>query len=633
MAETRRYGAWTSPITAASLVVGAVGLNELVVDGDDVWWSESRPTEGGRTAIVRWRNGVTTEVTPPEANVRTRVHEYGGGSWWAAGGVLFYVEYDDQRLRRIEPGGEPVLLTPEPEVPGGLRYADGRLAPHGSWFVCVREHHRPPAESPDDVVNEIVAVATDGSMRVEVLVGGADFYSSPRVSPDGTRLAWVQWNHPNMPWDDTEVWAGHLDDTEMSGPVKIAGGPGESVMEPEWGPDGRLWYIADFDDVWSVYVEGEKVSSGGEVGGPAWVFGLSSYVATAGRDPIYAVTAGGRDRLVPARYDQDDVSTVSAVRAVGDGVAFIAGSHHRERAVVTVSDGGEATELRSPRDLGLDPELLPPPEEIVYRTGEGEVAYGRFYRPANPDFEGPADERPPLIVMVHGGPTGASRNELSLGLRYWTSRGFAVVDVDYRGSSGHGRAFRKSLEGRWGLADVEDCVNAARYLADRGDVDGERLLIRGGSAGGYTTLCALAFHDGFAAGASAFGVADLAALATETHKFESRYLDGLLGPYPEASDVYEARSPIHHTDGFSAPMIVLQGDEDRVVPMNQAEMIVDALRSKDVPVAYVLFKGEQHGFRRAENIVRAVEAELSFYGQVLGFEPADPIEPVLVENL
>ncbi len=631
MAEPRSHGAWTSPITAASLVEGAVGLSELVVDGDDVWWSESRPTEGGRTAIVRWRDGVTTEVTPPDANVRTRVHEYGGGSWWVAGGVLYYVEFVDQRLRRLEPGGEPVLLTPEPDVPAGLRYADGRVDPHGSWFVCVRERHGAPGA--DEAVNEIVAVPTDGSMQVDVLVSGADFYSSPRISPDGARLAWLLWNHPNMPWDDTELWTGHLDDNEVSGPLKIAGGPGQSVIQPQWGPDGRLWYIADFDDVWSVYVEGEKVSSGGEVGGPPWVFGDSSYIATAGRDPVYAVASDGRDRLVPDRYDVDGVSSVSALRSVGDDVVFIAGSHHRERAVVRVTADGSVSDLRAPRQLGLDPGLLPPPEEITYPTGEGEVAYGRFYQPANPDFEGPADERPPLIVMVHGGPTGASRNELSVHVRYWTSRGFAVVDVDYRGSSGHGRAFRKSLDRRWGIADVEDCVNAARYLADRGDVDGDRLLIRGGSAGGYTTLCALAFHDAFAAGASAFGVADLAALATETHKFESRYLDGLLGPYPEARDVYEDRSPIHHTEGFSAPMIVLQGDEDQVVPMNQAEMIVDALRSKGLPVAYVLFEGEQHGFRRAENIIRAVEAELSFYGQVLGFDPADQIEPVLVENL
>ncbi len=630
MVEQRAYGTWESPVTAASLVEGAVGLGELVVDGDDVWWSESRPTEGGRTAIVRWRDGVTTEVTPPDANVRTRVHEYGGGSWWVAGGVLFYVEYADQRLRRIEAGGDPVLLTPEPEVPAGLRYADGRVAPHGSWFLCVRERHD---GSGDEAVNEIVAVATDGSMAVDVLVSGADFYSSPRISPDGTRLAWIQWNHPNMPWDDTELWTGHLDDADVSGPVKIVGGPGESIIEPEWGPDGRLWYIADLDDVWSLYVDGEKVSSGGEVGGPPWVFGFSSYVATAGRDPVYAVAAGGRQRLAPDRYDVADVSTVDALRPIGDGVAFVAGSHHRERAVLMVAGDGTVSELRAPRDLGLDPGLLPPPEEIVFPTGDGEVAYGRFYRPANPGFEGPAAELPPLIVMAHGGPTGASRNELSLHLRFWTSRGFAVVDVDYRGSSGHGRAFRKSLDGRWGIADVEDCLNAARFLADRGDVDGDRLLIRGGSAGGYTTLCALAFHELFAAGASLFGVADLAALATETHKFESRYLDGLLGPYPEAREVYEARSPIHHTDGFSAPMIVLQGDEDQVVPMNQAEMIVDALRRKGLPVAYVLFEGEQHGFRRAENIVRAVEAELSFYGQVLGFTPADPIEPVEVENL
>jgi dipeptidyl aminopeptidase/acylaminoacyl peptidase len=618
--RTVPYGSWPSPITAASIVTGAASISEVVVDGDDVWWAESRPSEGGRTAIVRRRaDGTVEEVTPPAANARTRVHEYGGGAWWANDGVLVYAELADQQLRRIDPDGTTVPLTADTTA----RYADGRLTPDGAWYVCVREQHR----ASGDVVNELVAVAMDGSARVEVLVSGPDFVAAPRISPDGSTLAWIQWNHPDMPWDGTELWVASLSGPAVSDARRLAGGRDESLQQPEWSPSGELHVISDRSEWWNLY----RVADDGtlapvrtgefEIGGPMWVFGTSAY-------------AFRRDGAIVV--DQDVAGVVSeptCIRAWRDGVVVAGGSWRTETQVVAIGADGAVDVVRAARDLGLDDAFLAEPEPITFATGDGrEVAHALLYRPSHPAAVAPAGERPPLLVLVHGGPTGAARRSLHLPLRYWTSRGFAVVDVDYRGSTGYGRPYRHSLDGRWGVADVEDAVAAARFLAERGDVDADRLLIRGGSAGGYTVLCALTFHDVFTAGASHYGVADLEALVRDTHKFEARYLDRLVGPYPERRDVYVARSPIHHTDRLRTPMIVLQGADDRVVPPNQAEMMVAALRDKGVPHAYLLFEGEGHGFRRGENIVRALEAELSFYAQLFGFTPADPIEPVPIRN-
>ncbi|MDH3755560.1 MAG: prolyl oligopeptidase family serine peptidase [Acidimicrobiia bacterium] len=622
------FGSWPSPITAESLVRGAVGISEVIPDGDDVWWAESRPTEGGRTAIMRWTSDIAVEVTPPDADVRTRVHEYGGGAWWVDKGVCYYVDFADQRLRRLEPGGKPLLLTPDPDVRAGLRYADGRVTPDGEWFVCVRESHHTDGR---EATNEVVAVATDGSMRVEVIASGADFYASPRVGPDGLTLVWIQWMHPDMPWDATELWWGELNIGGHCPNFKLAGNGDEALQQPEWA-EGRLFVLSDRDEWWNLYavdgVSGElTLVVGGpfEIATPHWVFGLSRYA-----DGMHVAGTAAGDALVPA--PDLPYTSIGSLRRSGDAVVFVAASFATEPEVVRLR-GSTLEVIRSARDLGLDPGYLVAPEPITFPTTDGAEAHALYYPPASPDHVGTPGELPPLLVVIHGGPTSAARRQLNLGHRFWTSRGFAVVDVDYRGSTGYGRTYRKGLTDGWGIVDVDDAVAAACFLAARGDVDVDRLLIRGGSAGGFTTLAAMAFRDVFAAGASHYGVADLEALATDTHKFESRYLDQLIGPYPEARDVYVERSPISHTPGFSAPLIILQGDEDAVVPPSQAEMIVEALRDKGVPVAYLLFEGEQHGFRRAENIIRAIEAELDFYGKVLGFEPADDIEPVVVENL
>ncbi len=627
------FGAWSSPISAEALVSGAVGISEVCVDGDDIWWAESRPDEGGRTAVMRWSGGELAEITPAEAYVRSLVHEYGGGAWWVHRGVLFYVELSDQRLRRLEPGGDPTILTPAPDTERGLRYADGRVSPDGRWFLCVRERHLAEGEP----ANELVAVATDGSQRVELMWAGSDFVMSPRISPDGSKLAWVSWDHPNMPWDSTTLRVHELADASL-GPELVALGNGtEAWCEPGWSADGRLLACTDREEWWSLYEIdihsrqlNPRVAGAFEIPTPSWVFGMQRW-AVSGSHTVAAVGLPTGDELI---IDGSTISTpdatISSIQPVTDGVVFVGAGYGHESEIVRLSFAQGAprrSTVWSGRRLPVPTDLLIEPESITFATGvdSAAVAHGLYYPPTNPRHVGPPGELPPLLVLAHGGPTGQARRQLQLGILYWTSRGIAVVDVDYRGSAGYGRAYRRALDGEWGVADVDDCVAAARYLAGRGDVDAERLMIRGGSAGGFTVLSALAFHDVFAVGASRYGVADLEALATDTHKFESRYLDTMIGAWPAARVLYEERSPINHVDRFSAPMIVLQGDQDAVVPPNQSEMIVAALAARKIPFAYLLFEGEQHGFRKSENVIRALEAELAFFGEILGFTPADDL--------
>ncbi|MCP5026043.1 MAG: S9 family peptidase [Actinomycetia bacterium] len=654
--SSKPFGTWPSPIDTELITSGAVGVGEVVVDGDDVWWGESRPDEGGRTAIVRRSpDGSVTEITPPDFNCRTRVHEYGGGSWWVDHGVLYCVDFADQRLQRIDPDGTSRYLSAKATVPAGLRFADGRVTPDGRWYVCVVEGHTGDGEP----TNEIGAVATDGSLEIRTLAKGADFYAGPRISADGTALAWIQWDHPLMPWDETELWVAELADGSVAGARLVLGNGAESLVQPEWSPHGVLHVITDRDEWWNVVrapapgaptVEFEPTyvtSHEAEVGVPHWVFGQSRYGFGPNGGVVHAVGSATGDQLLVATdsgvVDTDlapDASTISSLRVAGGRAVFVRGSHRCEPEVCSVDlSSGATTVLRPARDLGIDPGFLPPPEQTSFTTGPDPAAPGAprafalVYRPAHPSVAGSSNTRPPLVVLIHGGPTAAARNQLQLGVRFWTSRGFAVADVDYRGSTGYGRTYRRQLHGTWGVADVEDAVAVAGHLAAEGVVDPDRLAIRGGSAGGFTVLAALAFHDVFTAGASHYGVADLSALAEDTHKFESRYLDSMVGPWPEARAVYEARSPINHTDGLSAPLILFQGLEDEIVPPSQAEAMVAALDAKGVPHAYMPFEGEQHGFRRAENIRAALEGELYFYGRVFGFDPADELAPVPITHL
>jgi dipeptidyl aminopeptidase/acylaminoacyl peptidase len=648
--KTTPYGAWSSPITADMVARGGTRLTAPWIENGSVWWLDGRPADEGRVVLMRLDpGGEAGDVTPPGFNVRTAVHEYGGGSYAVHDGAVFCSSYDDQRLYRIDRGGEPVPITPD--VPGKAhRYADGRVTADGRLWIGVRERHE--GASSRDVVNELVAVPTDGSAEPAIVASGRDFYSSPRISPDGTRLAFLAWDLPWMPWDGCEL---HVADLEPGGALAnvrhVAGRDGEeSIWQPEWSPDGDLVFGSDRSGWWNLerIRDGERAvlhAAEAEFGYPAWVFGARSFAFAGDGRIVCAFDREGRTSFATLDPESGELRALdvphdawwSTAFVVADGstVVYVAGSATIPTEVVRLDlDTGRWEPLRSSAQVPVDTAYFSRPEAIEFPTEDGLTAFGLYYAPSNPDCRGPDGERPPLIVKSHGGPTGNATSIFDLELQFWTSRGFAVVDVDYGGSTGYGRAYRERLNGQWGVVDLADCVNAARYLVGRGDADGDRLLITGGSAGGYTTICALTFTDEFAAGASYFGIADLEQFGGgETHKFELQYEHTLVGPYPEAAELYRARSPIHFVDRIRTPMLVLQGSEDKIVPPSQAELIVDALRKRGVPHAYLLFEGEGHGFRRAENIVRSLEAELSFYLQILGLEPGDPLPSLEIEHL
>jgi dipeptidyl aminopeptidase/acylaminoacyl peptidase len=660
MAEVAPYGSWRSPISPADVARGGRRLSfPTLADDGAVWWLEGRAAEGGRYALMRRpAGGDPEEVTPPGANVRTRVHEYGGGAWKLVGPELVvYVDFADQRVYRLELGGEPVAITPESDEPAALRYADFELTPDGRTLFCVREVH----DGAPEPENQVVALPLDGSMRCEVVAAGRDFYSFPRVSPDGLWFCFLCWDHPNMPWDETELWVAPARDPGAARP--LAAGAKESVTAPAWDSQDRLRFVSDRDGWWNLYRTvadlgapdaGEDLpaveqlsAERADLGHPQWIFGLQTHVETDDGTLVVIRTEDATERLFALGRGGGALRDLGlpytafgapVLAARGSRVAFAAASPESEPEVVVVDVAGGGADapptevIRSAAEEGVDPGFLSAPRAIDFPTGDGDTSHAFYYPPANADFEGPEGERPPLIVVSHGGPTSHVTPALDREFLFWTSRGFGVVDVNYRGSTGFGRAYRDKLQGTWGVVDTEDCVAAARFLAETGEVDGARLAIRGGSAGGYATLCALVFHDEFAAGASYYGVADTETLARDTHKFEARYLDGLIGPYPERADLYRERSPIHYVERLSAPVILFQGLEDKIVPPNQAEAMIAAMAANGVPHAYLAFEGEQHGFRKSETEIRCLEAELYFYGRILGFEPADELEPVEIES-
>jgi dipeptidyl aminopeptidase/acylaminoacyl peptidase len=635
------YGSWKSPITSDLIVSETIGLGEIRLDGEDIYWTEMRPSESGRYVIARRTpDGRITDVTPPLFNARTRVHEYGGGAGTVADGTIYFSNFADQRLYRHDPNSAPRALTPDKD----LRYADGVIDRRRNRMICVREDHTSAGR---EAVTTLVSLDLENGGEGQALVSGHDFYSSPRLSPDGSRLAWLAWNHPNMPWDGTELWIGEINaDGSLGRTERVAGGVDESIFQPEWSPDGALYFVSDRTGWWNLYRRGDGrieplCEMEAEVGKPQWSFGASTYAIESAARLICTYNERGTWRLASldtttCRLEPIEVSytEINSLRAAPGRALFIGGSPTEPASVVQLDlDTRQIDVLRRSSNGTIDPGYLSIPQAIEFPTENGLTAHGFFYAPKNRDYTALPGERPPLLVKSHGGPTAATSTTLNLGIQYWTSRGIAVLDVNYGGSTGYGRAYRERLNGRWGIVDVDDCVNGARYLVERGLVDGNRLAIDGGSAGGYTTLCALTFRDIFKAGASYYGVSDLEALTEDTHKFESRYSDRLVGPYPQRRDLYYQRSPINFTDRLSCPVILLQGLEDKIVPPNQAELMVAALRAKGLPVAYLPFEGEQHGFRRAENIKRALDAELYFYSKIFGFELADPVEPVPIENL
>jgi dipeptidyl aminopeptidase/acylaminoacyl peptidase len=638
---TLPYGSWPSPITLDLVIAGGRGLAEPMLDGSELYVLESRPDEGGRVTLLRFgADGAATELTPAPANVRTRVHEYGGGAWTVDRGQVVRSEFGDGSLSRIDPDGSTRALVAIP----GLRFADLSIDRARGRVLAVQEDHRADDHDPG---NSIVAIdLEDGT--ITSLVEGHDFVSHPRVSPDGTRLSFLTWERPDMPWDATRLWVALMTPEGAVGtPEPVAGGPGESIAGPAWAPDGSLVFASDRSGWWNLYrwhprgaPDEPLAPMEAEFAGPQWVFGLRSFgfdgqgrvVAIArsrGHDRVLLIEAGVEPREIPM-----DATDLSYVSVEGGTAVVLAAQPTRPTAIVRIDLGsGTAERVREARSLDIDQAYLSVPRFVELPTANGRTAFAFLYPPTNPDVVAPAGEAPPLVVISHGGPTSHTSRRLDLEIQAFTSRGFAVVDVDYAGSTGYGRAYRRLLDGAWGVVDLEDCTAAATWLATHGLADPGRLAIRGGSAGGYTTLCAVTFRDVFAAGASYFGVGDLEALARDTHKFESRYLDRIVAPWPDGVAVYRERSPIHVVDRIRTPLLVLQGTDDMVVPRAQADELVAALARNGVPHAYLLFEREAHGFRRAENRRRSLEAELSFYAQVLGFELADRIEPVEVVGL
>ncbi|MBC7911885.1 MAG: S9 family peptidase, partial [Pyrinomonadaceae bacterium] len=616
--QTKPYGAWKSPVTSDLIVTDIVGLSEPMFDGEDIYWLESRPSEGGRSVVMRRTpDGTSSDVTPAPFNVRTRVHEYGGGSYVVADGAVYFSNYADQRLYKQRVGEEPQPLTIEAE----LRYADALVDKSRHRLICVREDH---TKSGSEAVNTIVSIDLN-SGEARVLVSGKDFYASPRLSHDGKLLAWLEWNHPNMPWDGCELCVCEMDADGAPGETKrIAGGLKESIFQPEWSPDGTLYFVSDRTGWWNLYRLGEDDRTAeplhemsAEFGLPQWVFRLSCYAIESADNIICTYNEQGIWRLArlnPQTRELERIENpytdIEYIQAAQGQVVFCAGSPTEMNALVRLDIKTNQFEvLRDSSAIEIDKEYLSVAEAIEFPAQDGATAHGFFYAPQNLDYTAPETERPPLLVISHGGPTSATRTTLRLvSIQYWTSRGLAVLDMNYGGSTGYGRAYRERLRDTWGIVDVDDCTGGALFLAEQGRADRKRLAIRGGSAGGYTTLAALAFRDVFAAGASHFGVSDAEALTKDTHKFESRYLDGLIGPYPERRDLYVERSPINFTERLSCPMILFQGLEDKVVPPDQAERMFEAVKAKGLPVAYVPFEGEQHGFRRSENIKRALDA-------------------------
>lgn len=639
---TTDYGAWRSPITAELIACGAISLRGTRLTSTGIYWIESRPTEGGRSVIMRNYNGHTNELTPAPFNVRSRVHEYGGGEYLVTDDKIYFTNFVDQKLYAQSIEGNDV---PQPLTKGeGLRYADTILDARHNRLIAVREDHRLAPSS--EAINTLVAIdLTTG--QEEILVEGNDFYMSPRLSPDGQQLAWLSWSHPQMPWDGCQLWLADLTATgALTNHRLIVGSETESIVQPEWSPTGQLYFVSDRTDWWNLYCyNGQEIRlvcpRSAEFAAPHWQFGMTTYGFSSATEILSAYTEQGFWNLARINTSTGELqplvtpyTEIDEVSVYGQQVLFCGGSAKLPMSVVLLDlTSGDIQVLSSTIKLAIDAEYLSTPEAIEFPTENGLTAYGFYYPPQNRDFQCPQGQLPPLLVRSHGGPTGATSTALSLTIQYWTSHGFGVLDVNYSGSTGYGRRYRERLHHQWGIADVADCVNGASYLVKQGRVDGNRLAIYGGSAGGYTTLCALTFYNLFKAGASYYGVSDIKSLDAETHKFESRYSNSLIGTYPIDPQLYHDRSPINFIDRISCPLILLQGLDDKVVLPNQAEMMFDALKAKGLPVAYVAFAGEGHGFRKAENIQKALESEHYFYAQIFGFEPLEKLAAVEIENL
>lgn len=653
---TAPYGSWPSPITAQDVAVSDVGLTGLQVQagrgGPTVWWSEIRPAEAGRETVLRvGRDGHVEEMLPSAWSAQSRVHEYGGGAWTPIGQELIFVRATDQRLYRTSGAGvDPESLVPPAPVGQEVRYADLSTDPNGTTVFCVRERHSRGKVYRDLAAVELTA-SRSGEPVARSLHTGADFYSSPRSSPDGKQLVWLSWDHPQMPWDGTQLWVADRDpDGAVRAARLLAGGPGESVFQPEWGADGRLYFVSDRTGWWNLY----RLASGAvgdpepvcpmkeECGWPQWQFGYASYALLGGELSGHAALVHGTATRALGLLDFGSGLLVDLdlpytayspyLSAAGTTLALRASAPHLPSALLEIDLAtSEVHTLQAGVDRPLDPQYVSLPSSVTVSSKQGRRVHGHLYPPAHPELIGPADRLPPYVIFVHGGPTSQQQPSYDPEISYFTSRGLGVAVVHYAGSTGYGRAYREQLLGQWGIVDVEDCVAVAEYLSETGLADEARLAIRGASAGGWTTLCALTQSSVFSAGVSYYGVADLITLAESTHDFESHYLDGLVGPLPASRGIYRQRSPLTHAAKLSCPVLLLQGADDEVVPAEQAQSFASALRARRLPFAHLVFPDERHGFDRAETIMRALEAELSFYSQVLQFDVHD-VPPLALER-
>jgi dipeptidyl aminopeptidase/acylaminoacyl peptidase len=633
------YGSWVSPVSVEQLTSSSVGLSAVQIDGRFVYWLEVRADEGGRASL--WRRliagGEPAEVTPAPTYVRDKVHEYGGGEYHVSGGTVVYAEYSDGRLYAVSGDGRPRPITPE----GAFRFGDIRVHPERALVLAVREDHSGIGEP----ANTIVALDLDGPNLGggAVLCAGADFYSTPELSAGG-RLAWTQWNHPNMPWDSATIMVGSLSGTTVVGSQSVAGGTSESAVHPRWLGD-KLIFVSDRTNWWNLYLWSEEgvrplCTTQAEFCEPQWALGQRPYAIIDHDHLLCSVNRGGEQSIAVLEITNGTLRPVAPLRTAatslavgGRGAAAVLTYPDRPSALALLDlEDGHWTTVRSSAAMIMHAASVSLARPVSW-TGEQGTVYGYFYPPVNAGCSGPAGSLPPLITLSHGGPTAFAAPDFKIAYQFWTSRGFAILDVNYSGSTGYGRAYRNRLKGGWGVVDVQDCIAGALSMGAQRLADPARLAIRGVSAGGFTTLAALTTSDVFAAGVSQYGIADLEALATDTHKFEARYLDSLVGRYPEERAIYTKRSPIHHLDQLSAPILLLQGTEDRVVPPTQAEVLAEAARQKHLPVALIMFEGEGHGFRRAETIKAAAEAQIYFFGRIFGFEPADRVPPIAIDNL
>ena len=634
------YGCWKSPINGQSLVTDSLRLGQIQISADRVFWTEGRPAEQGRTALMSWQPATgLREISPADRDVRSRVHEYGGAAFLVSGNRQFIVNNADQQVYELLDGSQVRQITQTP----GIRFADVCLDESRNCLYLVAEDHTQPGT----VTNSVVRVHLDGSGKLETVDEGHDFYSNPRVSPDGTQLLFLAWDHPNMPWDGTRLYCGSLNPQGALNNIDmIAGSEQISIFQPLWDPKGEIYFISDESGWWNIYRfdNGQTdclLEMAAEFGRPQWVFGMSTYAVLGPGLLIATYKRLGETHLIhidakhrTAEEIPTSYSEIEQLKGCGDHIAFLGSTVYGPDEIVVMQFSNlEAVAVQSASQVTLTPENISKPRDLEFESRQAEMGHAWYYPPLNTAFKGSPGEKPPLIVLSHGGPTSYSSASFNLAIQFWTTRGFAVVDVNYSGSTGYGRQYRERLKGQWGIRDVEDCIAAAQTLVDDGLVDGERLIIKGGSAGGYTTLAALTFHDVFTAGASYYGVGDLELLAKDTHKFESRYLDGLVGQYPEQQQRYHDRSPLNFTHRLNCPVIFFQGLDDPVVPPNQAERMVAALQTQGIPVAYIPFAGEAHGFRQAANIARAIESEYAFYVRVFGLHAQGELEPVDIVNL